>query len=168
MRSLFHFSEDPTIRVFTPDPSVWAIDEEHAPSYWFPRDCPRACCWKAGDKPLTSAGTALLGLGGANRLHAIESAWLQRTRDCRLYVYEFDSTPFRMKVADAGYWVTDQEVTPRSVSPVGDLLKRHIEAEIELRIVKNLWNLIDAIVLSGLEFSSSARRMLNRVHRTRS
>ena len=58
-----------------------------------------------------------------------------------------------MKVADAGYWVTDQEVTPRSVSPVGDLLKRHVEAEIELRIVKNLWNLIDAIVLSGLEFS---------------
>ena len=119
-------------------PCVWAIDEEHAPSYWFPRDCPRACCWKARDKSLTSAGAALLGLGGANRLHAIESAWLQRTRDCRLYVYEFDSTPFRMKVPDAGYWVTDQEVTPRSVSPVGDLLKRHVEAEIELRVVEFL------------------------------
>jgi hypothetical protein len=36
---------------------------------------------------------------------------------------------------------------------VGDLLARHTEAGIELRIVTNLWPLIDAIVSSGLEFS---------------
>jgi hypothetical protein len=40
-----------------------------------------------------------------------------------------------------------------SVSPVGDLLARHAEAEIELRIVQNLWPLIDKIIASGLEFS---------------
>jgi hypothetical protein len=68
-------------------------------------------------------------------------------------VYTFDSSPFRLELADAGYWVAQCDVTPISVSPVGDLLARHAEAEIELRIVKNLWPLIDAITASGLEFS---------------
>jgi len=30
-------------------PLVSALDKDHAPSYWFPRDCSRACCcpWTA-------------------------------------------------------------------------------------------------------------------------
>jgi len=130
---------------------VWAVDEEHAPSYWFPRDCPRAGCW-AGHS-ITEVGATLLGIGGAKRLHAIETRWLDRVRSCRLYSYEFDSSPFRLKLADAGYWVAQCDVTPLSVNPVGDLLARHAEADIELRIVPNLWPLIDAILASGLEFS---------------
>ena len=47
---LYHFSEDPSIERSAPHvpssnptqaPAVWAIDEDHAPLYWFPRDCPR-------------------------------------------------------------------------------------------------------------------------------
>lgn len=161
MGALFHFSEDPAIAVFRPhiaptsneaEPFVWALDEDHAPSYWFPRDCPRACCW-AGETPITESGAALLGLGGARRLHAIEAAWLERVRACRLYAYEFDPAPFRPKIAEAGYWVARCAVTPRAVSPVGDLLVRHVDAGIELRIVRNLWPIIDAILASGLEFS---------------
>lgn len=98
-------------------------------------------------------GATLLGIGGAKRLHAIETRWLDRVRSCRLYSYEFDSSPFRLKLADAGYWVAQCDVTPLSVNPVGDLLARHAEADIELRIVPNLWPLIDAILASGLEFS---------------
>jgi hypothetical protein len=45
-----------------------------------------------------------------------------------------------------------QEVAPLSVTAVADLLARHVEAEIELRIVSNLWPLTDAIIASGLEF----------------
>ena len=161
MGTLFHFSEDPAIGLFRPhvavtaseiEPLVWALDEAHAPSYWFPRDCPRACCW-AGATPITEAGAALLGSGGARRLHAIEDAWLQRVRMCRLFVYEFDSAHFEPKNADAGYWAARCDVVPLTVSPVGDLLARHIAAGIEFRVVRNLWPLIDAIVASGLEFS---------------
>ena len=121
------------------------------PSYWFPRDCPRACCW-AGHS-VAAEGAGLLALGGARRLHAIEARWLDRVRNCRLYVYTFDASPFRLKIADAGYWVAHCDVKPLSVNPVGDLLARHAEGEIELRIVQNLWPLIDAIIASGLEFS---------------
>jgi len=163
--TLLHFSEDPTIRLFRPhvaataderEPFVWAVDDEHAPSFWFPRDCPRACCW-AG-RSVTDEGAELLGLGGARRLHAIEARWLDRVRDCRLYAYKFDSSLFRLKLADAGYWVAQCEVKPMSVRPVGDLLARHAEAEIELRIVQNLWPLIDKIIASGLEFSIIRKR----------
>lgn len=161
MPILLHFSEDPTITLFRPhvartstetDPFVWAIDEEHAPSYWFPRDCPRACCW-AAKTSLSESGATLLGLGGASRLHAIEAVWLDRMRACQLYSYQFDPAPFERKALGAGYWVAREEVTPLSVTPVGDLLAKHAEAGIELRIVRSLWPLIDAIATSGLEFS---------------
>src|SRR5262245_517351 len=101
---LFHFSENPSIEVFVPhvaptsnetDPFVWAIDESHAPSYWFPRDCPRACCWTPDDG-LPDRGSALLGLGGARRMHAIEACWLDRFRACKLFAYQFDSSLFEM------------------------------------------------------------------------
>ena len=162
MGTLFHFSEDPTINLFRPhvavtsseiEPLVWALDEEHAPSYWFPRDCPRACCWASATTRIAQAGAALLGLGGARRLHAIEGAWLERVRACRLFAYEFDPVLFQPKIAEAGYWVARCDVVPLTVSPVGDLLARHVEAGIELRVVINLWPIIDAIVASGLVFS---------------
>jgi len=159
VQRLFHFSQDATIQLFVPhlaptsnetEPFVWAVDEMHAPSYWFPRDCPRVCCWAAGSQ---FDGNSLLALGGAPRLHALELDWVERFRHCQLYVYEFDSAPFVPKIPDAGYWVARDNIVPLSVEPVGDLLTRHAQAGIELRIVKNLWPLIDAVVASGLEFS---------------
>lgn len=161
MTTLLHFSEDPAIEVFVPrvaptsiesEPFVWAVDEEHAPSYWFPRDCPRACCWTNETHPRKNQ-MAVLGLGSARRMHAIEACWLERLRQCRLFAYRFDPADFELKLGEAGYWVTRKEVRPQSMTPVGDLLLRHVRAQIELRIVANLWPLIDAIVDSGLEFS---------------
>ena len=113
-----------------------------------------ACLLLGGrDKPIAQAGTALVGLGGARRLHAIEGAWLERVRVCRLFAYEFDPALFEPKMAEAGYWVARCDVVPSAVSPVGDLLARHVAAGIEFRVVRNLWPMIDAIVASGLEFS---------------
>lgn len=164
--ALFHFSEDPNIKLFVPHVAataqvegarVWAIDEAHKSGYWFPRQCPRACCW-IGDEPLTDAGRALIGLGGATRLHAIESGWLEHMRACQLYVYRFDPAPFVLDLPEAGFWCAREEVRPLSVEPVGDLLALHAEAGIELRIVANLWPIIDVIIASGLEFSITRAR----------
>ena len=83
----------------------------------------------------------------------IEAAWFERVRACRLYVYELDRAPFEPKMTGAGYWVARTDVVPLAVRPVGDLLARHVEAEIELRVVDSLWPIIDAITVSGLEFS---------------
>ena len=102
---------------------------------------------------MSQAGAALLGLGGARRLHAIEGAWLERVRACQLFAYEFDAAFFQVKNAQAGYGVARCDVVPLAVSPVGDLLARHVEAGIEFRVVRNLWAIIDTIVASDLEFS---------------
>jgi hypothetical protein len=51
---VLHFSEDPTITEFVPHVAasarvtqayVWAVDAQRAPSYWFPRQCPRVLTW---------------------------------------------------------------------------------------------------------------------------
>ncbi|HEY1707730.1 MAG TPA: hypothetical protein VGG10_05660 [Rhizomicrobium sp.] len=160
-QTLLHFSENPDIRMFAPHvpassprnpPMVWAVDEEHAPGFWFPRDAPRATCWSGG-KPLSEIGRALLGMGARRRMHAIETVWLERMRACRLYVYRFDARPFRIYDVPAGYFATEETIEPLSVEPLGDLLGLHAQADIELRIVPNLWPIIDAVVASGLEFS---------------
>lgn len=158
---LFHFSEDGTIGRFEPrlrpsDPSkppvVWAIDAEHAPHYFFPRDCPRVCFWP------NSASTPddvarFLGLTAARKVIAIESGWLERVRRCRLFAYRVPADTFVLEDAPAGYFVSTVAVTPLSVEPVGDLLERLAESGVELRITPSLWPLHDALVTATLDFS---------------
>jgi hypothetical protein len=154
---VLHFSEDPTITRFEPHvppsnpqvpPMVWAIDERHAPLYWFPRDCPRVTFWSADGSPADGLGPTT-----AARVHAIEAGWLARVRACRLHTYRFDAAPFEPWPDADGHWVAQQAIEPRSVEPVGDLLARHVEAGIELRIVPSLQPLVDPVVASGYRFS---------------
>ncbi len=157
---LYHFSEDPHITRFVPHvprtnpshpPAVWAIDAAHAPLYWFSRDCPRVTIWPhdVDDLPEFQARFATM----ATRLHAIESAWLEQMREAVLYRYEFAPDGF-VPWADAdGQWVSDRAVVPTRVTPVGDLLAAHVQAEIELRIVPSLWPLRDVAATSEFEFS---------------
>ena len=164
--ALFHFSEDPHIERFVPHvprtnpshaPAVWAIDRDHAPLYWFPRDCPRVTVW-----PRSPAGAAAFRARlttTALRVHAIELASLDRMRDTVLHRYEFDPNGFVPWDQADGQWISDSEVVPVSVTPVGDLLNAHVDAGIELRIVPSLWPLRD-IALEG-EFDFSLVRMHN-------
>ncbi len=167
---LLHFSEDPQIKVFAPhvaptsaesEPLVWAVDEAHQPSYWFPRDCPRACCWDIG-KPLSETGRMLIGTSAARRMHAIEDAWHERMRACRLFVYRFDPTPFVLHDPPGGFWVSRETVEPLSVEAVGDLIARHEQAGIELRMVDDFVAIADTVVASGLGFSIIRRRNARR------
>src|SRR4051794_4232439 len=159
---VYHFSEEPNIGVFHPrpplahpdvEPLVWAIDAHHAPLYWFPRDCPRVTFW-AGPETAQEVIERFLGQSAAARVHAIECGWLERVRTARVYVYRFPSAAFE-PLADAdGHWVSRGTMVPLAVEPVGDLLARHADAEIELRITPSLWPLHAAVVPSGLRFSS--------------
>jgi hypothetical protein len=155
--ALLHFSEDPSIARFEPHvpptnpdlpPMVWAIDEEHSPAYWFPRDCPRITFWSADGSP-----PAALGPTSARRVHAIEASWLPRMREAVLYAYRFDPAPFEPWGEADGHLVSRSAVEPVSVEPVGDLVARHAEARIELRLVPDLAPLRDAVVASGYRFS---------------
>jgi len=168
---VLHFSEDPTITEFVPHVAatarvpgayVWTVDAERAPGYWFPRRCPRVLAWRT---PRTTAADAerILGPSGAPRLHAVEYAWLERTRAVRLYAYRLPAGPFRPFAEPEPALRGEPEPTAHVAEvpvrplgppePVGDLFALHEEAGIELRVLPRLWPLWDAIVASTLGFS---------------
>jgi hypothetical protein len=158
--ALLHFSEDPAITRFVPhvpktnpsqSSSVWAIDAAHAPAYWFPRNCPRGTVWANDEAEL--ARLRALFLTSASRVHATELEWLDRIRATTLFVYELDPQPFAPWPEAEGQWISKEAVEPLSVRPVGDLLARHAEAGIELRLMPDLGGFWDAVVSSGLPFS---------------
>lgn len=148
---LHHFSEDPSITRFVPhvprtnptqSPAVWAIDLTHAPLYWFPRDCPRVTAWPRDGDEMDEVNAFRAGWHTtARRVHAIESRWLQRMRTTTVYRYDLPAGPFRPWPEAEGQWIADTTVEPVAVEPVGDLLARHAEASIELRVTPSLWPL---------------------------
>ncbi len=162
--ALWHFSEDPSLGRFDPRPvtdpagapAVWAIDTRHAPSFWFPRDCPRGCIWPS------AATTAedrerFFGQTSSGRVHVIESAWLERIRACRLYAYRLPAGPFtRHEVG--GYWVSREPVDALDRIDCGDLLAGHAGARIELRVTPSIWPFWHRVIESTVEFSGSRLR----------
>jgi hypothetical protein len=162
---VLHFSEDPTITRFVPhvaataqqpEAYVWAVDERHAPSYWFPRDCPRGMAWVT-DTTTRDDRDRLLGPGGGDRVHAVEYGWLDALRTTRLYAYRFDARrfrPFPPGSTRPHAWVAVETVEPLAPPvEVGPLLERHAEAGIQLRVLPELWTFWDAVVSSTLGFS---------------
>jgi len=159
--TLLHFSEDPNITVFTPrpvtsnpdsEPLVWAIDEAHAPLYYFPRDCPRVCWWALPTSTPEDI-ERFLGHTDARIVIAIEGAWWERVRDTKLYAYRFDASEGFVSLEDHGAHVSRQTVTPVSVEPVGELVARLRDAGVELRLTPSLWPLYDALPKTTLHFS---------------
>jgi hypothetical protein len=163
---LHHFSEDPAIERFIPHvppsnptqaPAVWAIDAEHAPLYWFPRDCPRVTVWprSEAERPGYEAAFAT----PAPRIHVIEVAWLERIRTVELYRYDLPADTFQPWEEAFGQFISQVDVVPLSVRPVGDLLAAHERAGIELRAVESLWP-VRALAISH-DWNFSIVRMAN-------
>lgn len=165
---LYHFSEDPDIRAFAPhvaptsivaDSYVWAIDEWHAPMYYFPRQCPRACFWPGAQTTPEDRERFFGGLdAGARMVIAVESAWLDRTRSTQLYRYRMPEEPFTQGDVTGGHWVSRETVEPLSVEPVGDLLAALAGARVELRITPSLIDLWRRVIHSTMEFSGTRLR----------
>jgi hypothetical protein len=157
---LYHFSEDPAIERFRPHvpvtnpdhrPGVWAIDADHAPIYWFPRDCPRVTAWPRNAAERVAFEAAWVTT--AARVHVIEHAWLARLSTATVYRYELPADAFEPWADASGQWFATVEVRPVDVTPVTDLLGLHATAGIELRIVPSLWPLHDLAVSDRWDFS---------------
>jgi hypothetical protein len=154
---LFHVSEEAGIGLFEPRPSpnadgpvVWAVDAGRLRNYLLPRDCPRVTFY-AGPETTAADGERFLGLSPA--VIAVESAWLERLRSCRLYCYHLPPETFACIDEWAGYFVSRVPVVPTRVQVIGDLLAALLGRGVELRFVPNLWPLRDAVVSSTLRYS---------------
>jgi hypothetical protein len=143
--ALYHFSEEPGIEMFEPrgvlqlpevEPLVWAIDEWHAPMYFFPRECPRILLW-----PLATTSEAdrqrWFGASEARMLAHVEYGWLERMRSVQMFRYEMPSETFK-SLDDAGMFVSREAVRPIGVEAVGDLFKALRDSGVELRVLKAL------------------------------
>ena len=161
---LFHFSDDPNIRVFQPresqytdEPVVWAIHETYEHQYLVPRGCPRVMYTSHGDSDPVAVDRYLAD-GCAHTVVAIESAWLDRARTGRLYRYTFPTDTFTpIDTYDgaqvARTWVSTEAVRPVCVDVLDDLLGALAAKGVEIRVVPSLWRLRDRILASGLPFS---------------
>ena len=157
---LFHYSEDPEIRTFEPHvprtnpdvaAAVWAIDPAHAALYWFPRACPRVTVWANDASQQRQLQQAFAT--SAWRVQAAPRSWSDAIHTCKLFEYRFDPEGFDPWPEAEGQWVASRRVSPLSSAPVGDLVARHRDAGVELRLVDDLRPIRDAVVASGLPFS---------------
>ncbi|MEV6298230.1 DUF6886 family protein [Actinoplanes sp. NPDC051861] len=157
---VLHFSEDPSITRFVPhvavtarqpEAYVWAVDSDQAPSYWFPRQCPRALAWV---RPETTAADRdrIIGAGCGKRVHAIEYAWLDRMRTTRLYAYRLPAGEFR-PFGEHAFVAVEPVVPLGEPEPVGDLVECHARAGIQLRVLDSLWSFWDEVIASTVGFS---------------
>ena len=158
MSELWHVSEDPTIETFVPrrnvqhaldEPLVWAVDTPRQWLYWFPRDCPRAT-WCAG--PDTSEADVERWLDGdrARRVAVIETGWLEGFRSARVYAYRLPARTFEPWDK---FFVSRETVIPLECVPLGDLLARHAEAGVELRVAPALFPLWERVLETTLDYS---------------
>ena len=158
MTELWHVSEDPTIEVFHPhhhelhtldEPLVWAVDTAHSWLYWFPRDCPRAC-FNAKDDTSEEDVERWLDGDRTRRVAVIESAWLDRLRSARVYAYRLPAESFEPWDK---FFISRETVAPLELVGLGDLLSRHADAGVELRIAPTLYPLWDRVIGTSLDFS---------------
>jgi hypothetical protein len=166
--ALWHVSDDGSISRFepranprhdAPEALVWAIDSEHVPAYWFPRELPRGTFWAVETTTSEDVERFLTGDRG-RRVHAIESRWLPALRESRVFAYRLPADTFEPYARANGYFVSREAVEPLEVVEFDDLLARHVEAGIELRIVPELWPLWERVTASTLEFSGIRLRNL--------
>ncbi len=70
------------------------------------------------------------------------------------------TTSFEAYGRAAGYWVSREAVDPLECVELGDLLQRHAQTGIELRLVPQLLPLWERVISSTLEFSGIRLRNL--------
>jgi hypothetical protein len=157
---VYHYSEDGSIRRFAPHippsnpshpPAVWALDEAHAPLYWFPRHCPRISVWAYDDDQQRLLSEIFHT--EASRICAAETSWIEPMRRARVYEYHFDGSLFAPWAEADGQYICGEVVEPVHVEAHDDLLALHADHDVELRFTPRLGTLMDAMLASQLPFS---------------
>lgn len=165
---LFHVSEVADIVRFDPRPNrprvgapegdmVWAIDDTHLHTYLLPRDCPRITFW-AKAKSTPDDVQHFMGNTTTQCVIAIESLWLARAMNHRLYIYELPATTFELEDANAGHYISYQSVVPVGVQVIDHPLVHLVRHDVELRVMPSLWELREAVVDSSMSFSITRMR----------
>ena len=159
---LYHFSDDPGIKVFTPrkigdnPPLVWCIDEEHCVNYFFPRQCPRIIYGKSSNSSPEDLDNFFENTD-ADKIITIPDYMEEELNSAVIYKYTFAEEGFFLKDKIAGYYCNPDEELPLSVEPVDDLPSKIQSSGAELRFSSDLLSLRDAILNSTIDNFSMIR-----------
>jgi hypothetical protein len=160
MPVLYHFSEDPAIRRFEPrsplahpdaPARIWAIDEHHAPLYYFPAECPRVAFWPLPTSDPQEVRTLFPG-SSTRMVIAIEHSWLPRILATRLYRYGMPTASF-ISCEDHGVYVSKEAVAPIDCLEIDSSLTWLARSSVELRICPSLVPLAEQLLDSTLHYS---------------
>lgn len=160
---LFHVSEENNIDIFNPriperddlDKSVglvWAIDEKHLPNFLTPRDCPRVT-YHIGENTSSYDKKVFFTSPDIQHVVIIESIWFKIMKNTRLFLYEFNPESFELQDDIAGYYISKVSQIPIAKYTINDLFAALFERNVELRVVKYLWDISDRIKETTLNWS---------------
>lgn len=160
---LFHVSEESDIEVFHPriprrtdiDNSkglVWAINEECLPNFLTPRECPRVTYY-ATEKTSEEDIERYFSYETSKHVVAIERHWYETMNNTILYLYEFEDTNFYLQDEIAGYYVSEVDQFPINKVKITDLFGELLKRNVEVKMVDDLLDLRDKIILTTLNWS---------------
>ncbi|CAH1198878.1 hypothetical protein PAECIP111893_01147 [Paenibacillus plantiphilus] len=158
MKQLFHFSEESAIKVFVPrvkenrrdmPPVVWAIDDRHEFTFYFPRECPRIVYTRTNDMT-EEDNSKFFGLTNSDIIITVETDWYERMMNTTTYRYRMPADSFQLFDRTAGYYISTQTIVPEEVEPLNNLVDRLISLNIEVRFTPNLYPLRNAILSSSI------------------
>lgn len=168
---LFHASEDPDIPIFHPRPPpspenspdydcVWTSGHETLSNYLAPRECPRVIV-RCDANSAADDKARFIGSSQASAIMTIERQWLSAMHETQLTLYAFDAGPhWQLYDASAAYFISPVSVTPVARHQIDNPAAALIAHGTELRLVDDLWPLIDAVAQSTMRFSILRKRNL--------
>jgi len=155
---LSHFSEAGSIELFIPKvkenrkdmpPVVWAIDDVHEFTFYFPRDCPRIV-FNRGEGITEQDNLKFFGLTNSKTVITVETHWYERIKGTILYKYSLPLDNFQVFDETAGYYISTHTVKPIEKEAISNLLERLISLNIEVRFTPNLHPLREAVLCSSI------------------
>lgn len=156
---LYHFSEDEHISVFKPrvkanrkdmPPVVWAIDDEHQFTFYFPRGCPRIVYTKSDD--ITEQDQIkFFGTTNANIVVTLETGWFEAILNTPLIRYELPSDTFSLFDEIAGYHISYEAVKPIEKIIIHNGLERLMNMNVEVRFTPSLNKTRDELLKSSIK-----------------
>lgn len=164
MEFYYHISEEPNIEKFVPRKTVgnptapeivWALDEKSVVHYYLPRDCPRVIYWLKNDTSVDDQMKYFPSseVSVSHKVMLLEQRWRNVIQHTTVYQYQFPASVFTCVDENAGYYGSTETVVPLKVEPATDLLCLLKMADIEIRFVLDLTNIVDEIRLTSLGFS---------------
>ncbi|TCZ79262.1 hypothetical protein E0485_05170 [Paenibacillus albiflavus] len=156
---LFHFSSESNIEIFRPrvkhnrkdmPPVVWAIDQEHEFTFYFPRECPRIVITRSDDMSDEDL-TRFFGVSSANKIVTVETHWYKAINEGTIYKYTLPGDSFKLFAKTAGYYISEETIIPEEMQPLDHLLDRLMDMNIEVRFTPSLHPLRDAILRSSIQ-----------------